>query len=330
MTVKVRNVHQAALMSAAERLGIEVIDHMPVHGKDLVTYQRGATRVTVFDGRYEHSTTAFTHMVTDDKALTKRLLAEAGFNAPAGVELDVNEAGWREAVQAAFAGPLEGRTCVVKPVHGEYGRGIRMGVRDAQTAIEQIAALERVYDDWIIEAEVEGDDLRVQIVGGSLRAACIRRPAFVVGDGRTALSDLIDARRQEVGQFNKRNRLDVDEEMTRLLDAQSVRFDNVIEEGREIRLKQTANMAKGGIAIDVTDELHPAYYDWAAAVSQMFQLPLMAIDAVSADRSLDPADGAQILEVNTVPDWLHHTFSQRRTHDIAGMILQSWFEDAAP
>jgi cyanophycin synthetase len=34
---------------------------------------------------------------------------------------------------------------------------------------------------------------------------------------------------------------------------------------------------------------------------------------------------AKVLELNARPEWLHHTFSERRTHDVAALILESLF-----
>ena len=48
----------------------------------------------------------------------------------------------------------------------------------------------------------------------------------------------------------------------------------------------------------------------------------LALDAMTPDPGLDPVDHAHVLEINARADWLHHTFSERRTHDIPGLLLR--------
>ncbi len=93
-----------------------------------------------------------------------------------------------------------------------------------------------------------------------------------------------------------------------------------------VRLKNTANLAKGGLAIDVSDSLHPGFHAWASSVSALFATDILSIDAICAAPHEPPEADAVILEINTAPEWVHHTFSEHRTHDIATRILRYWFD----
>ena len=86
-------------------------------------------------------------------------------------------------------------------------------------------------------------------------------------------------------------------------------------------------MAQGGIAIDVTQEIHPAYHQWVSALADFLGTPYFGLDIMTTDYSLDPYQHAKVLEINARAEWLHHTFSEVRTHDMAGMILGAVFPD---
>ncbi|MGW6528605.1 hypothetical protein [Streptomyces venezuelae] len=106
--------------------------------------------------------------------------------------------------------------------------------------------------------------------------------------------------------------------------AQGLGLDDVPAADRVVRLKRTANLAKGGVAVDVTSSLHPDFGPWAASVAELLGTRIVAIDALGVTPR-DPPTAATILEVNTAPEWVHHTFSREGTHDIATRILRSWF-----
>src|SRR5690242_11772368 len=80
---------------------------------------------------------------------------------------------------------------VVKPARGEQGKGITVGVRDAE-ALERAVTLAATFCPEVLVAElVAGDDLRVVVIDHRVVAAAVRRPAEVVGDGRRTVAELI-------------------------------------------------------------------------------------------------------------------------------------------
>ncbi len=102
-------------------------------------------------------------------------------------------------------------------------------------------------------------------------------------------------------------------------------LESVLAAGEEVRLKTISNMSVGGVAVDVTDRIHPDYARWVEAVAARLGLDIFALDIVAADPAAEPGSSASVLEINPRPQWLHHTFSERRTHDIPGLILDHLF-----
>ncbi|MFI7320336.1 hypothetical protein [Streptomyces venezuelae] len=346
----VRHARQLHLMRAASALGITVHDRMPELGVDLVVYRHGGKSVPVLEGRYDHDLRARDFFLTEDKHTTKLLLREAGFAtprgfvfsftdaaAPSGTDDEADDEGDDEAdddlprltafATEAFATlSADAASVVAKPRAGMRGEAVRMDLASAAAVAEHIAERRHQFRSWLVEEQVDGKDLRLQLVDGELVAACVREPASVTGDGHTTLADLIEAHRIAVAAANPDNRLVVDAETQALLTAQGLALDEVPADGRAVRLKRTANLAKGGAAVDVTDSLHPDFGPWAASVAELFGTGILAIDALCAAPHEPPTAGATILEINTAPEWVHHTFSREGTHDIATRILRAWFD----
>lgn len=220
----------------------------------------------------------------------------------------------------------EGQTYVCKPLDIAQGTGVVMGLK----SLEEINAYYHEYKNlgrlFMIEEQYNGKDLRLQVIGGKIVAACIREPAFVLGNDMDSLQSLIEKRREIMHSQNPKNILQVDEATKSLLKEQQISLLDIPKNHQKIQLKRVSNMAQGGVAIDVTDEIHPLYQKWVTALVDYLGTPYFALDLLTQDHQIHPRQASKILEINAFADWLHHTFSERRTHDIAGMILQELFK----
>ena len=50
-----------------------------------------------------------------------------------------------------------------------------------------------------------------------------------------------------------------------------------------------------------------------------------AIDSIAPDCTKPPEEGAWALEINARPEWLHHTFSQGKKHDMGRIVVEALF-----
>ena len=121
--------------------------------------------------------------------------------------------------------------------------------------------------------------------------------------------------------------MELDADSRRLMREQSLYLDTVVEAGRKIQLKYISNMGQGGVAYDVTPELNADYAGVVAKVAEAFGFRTFALDGICEDYTLPPAEHLIALEVNAKAQWLHHTFSEVRTHDIPTMILRDLFPE---
>ena len=119
----------------------------------------------------------------------------------------------------------------------------------------------------------------------------------------------------------------VDAQVEAMLAQQAVQWEDVLALGQEVQLKEVANMNKGATAFDITDNIHPAYARWIEQVYEVLQQRVFALDVITADPTQPPTPTtAWALEINGESYWLHHTFSERRTHDMARLILKDTFD----
>ena len=123
--------------------------------------------------------------IAQDKDITKQVLSNIGLAVPVGAVAGALERALEIAEEIGF--PV-----ILKPVHGNQGRGISPRLDDEaalRDAWERAAAR---WGDMVVERHVEGRDHRVLVVNGRVVAVAERVPAHVVGDGRSTIRELID------------------------------------------------------------------------------------------------------------------------------------------
>ena len=316
--------HAALLIETAHRLGIEAEDKSPAWHIDAVEFRLGAHKELVLEGRHYGYLSSQSLELVDHKDVCKALLRECGLRVPEDVVFKASEGNIQD-VAGEFM--REGNAYVCKPLDGTDGSAVAMHMLDATDVEMHVDHWVEEYEDWILEEQIEGQDLRIQVVGGRIAAACVRVPAEVVGDGEKELEALIEEHNARIALQNPMNHLEIDAETRKLMRQQDVYLSSVVEAGRSIQLKYVSNMGKGGIARDCTEQLHPSYQRVIDAVADKFNLRTFAFDGISVDPAAPPEEALYALELNAKAQWLHHTFSEGRTHDIAEMVLRDLFPE---
>ena len=97
-----------------------------------------------------------------------------------------------KAADAVRAAERIGYPVVIKPLRGNHGRGVSIGVgtpEDVAVAFEKAREHGRAV---VVEQYVSGFDHRLLVVDGELIAAAKRVPGHVVGDGKQSVEELVD------------------------------------------------------------------------------------------------------------------------------------------
>ncbi|MFU8839323.1 MAG: N-acetylglutaminylglutamine synthetase [Nitriliruptoraceae bacterium] len=234
-------------------------------------------------GRVVHTRESLSELTTavamsrcDDKRLTRRLLADAGLEVPAG------RLATHDGEDLAFL--AEHGQIVVKPARGEQGQGISVGIRSEEELVHAIALAERFCPDVVLERFVPGDDLRIVVIDHEVVAAAIRLPARVTGTGRHTIAELIAATsRRRAAATGGESTIPLDEETTRTVEDAGHDLEDVLPAGVELTVRRTANLHTGGTIHDVTEGLHPELAAAAVRASEVLDIPVVGLDLLVPD-----------------------------------------------
>jgi GNAT-family acetyltransferase (TIGR03103 family) len=178
-------------------------------------------------------------------------------------------------------------------------------VEDGHDALAAALARAREqHPDVLIEQRVAGDDLRLVVIDGKVVAAALRMPPEVIGTGEHSVRDLIRAesrRRSEATGGESSIPLDEVTEAT-VADA-GWTLDDVLPEGKRLRVRRTANLHQGGSIHDVTAKVHPELCRVAVAAAEAIGIPVTGIDLVVPDVT---RDDYVFIEANERPGLANH------------------------
>ncbi|MCA1992832.1 MAG: cyanophycin synthetase, partial [Coleofasciculus sp. S288] len=223
---------------------------------------------------------------------------------------------------------------------GHKGIGVTADVRSPE---ELKVAYDRAFDAIpegqpiriIVEKSIKGADFRLLCVNGRFVAATERRPASVMGDGQSAIAELIERENRKPARTDTPTsplgKIQSDESMQMYLEEQGLSLDSVLEKGRLVYLRKVANLSSGGLSIDATRTVHPDNIILAQDIAQHFRLTCLGIDVISPslEKSWKSGDFA-ILEINAAPGIsMHLRPAIGESVDVPSHIIESFFESSA-
>ena len=239
-----------------------------------------------------------------DKEETKNLLEAAQIPVPSG-RIVYSEEGLKEALER-ISYPI-----VTKPVDGNHGKGATTNITSWEDAVKGLEAAKKYSRGVIVERFITGQDHRVLVINYKFVAAAIRKPASVVGDGKSTIQQLIDKTNEDprrgYGHERTLTQIKVDDFTLDMLTKANLTLESVIPSGQELHLKPTANLSTGGTATDVTDMVHPDNIFMCERIARIIGLDICGID-IMAENLTEPVSqtGGAILEVNAAPGFRMH------------------------
>ena len=241
-------------------------------------------------------TTAIAMSRCDDKATTHRVLRQAGLRVPTQIKVDDEH--------QALAFLERHQAVVVKPARGEQGVGISVDVRDEEALRTAIAEARKVCDSVIIEEYIEGDDLRIIVIGNEVVAAAVRKPAHITGNQKDSVKTLIEKQsRRRAAATAGESKIPLDQETERCVREAGYSLDSILEENQHLVVRKAANLHTGGTIHDVTDELHPSLRRAAIDAARAIDIPVTGLDFIVP--AVDQAEYA-IIEANERPGLANH------------------------
>ncbi|MEC9369146.1 MAG: ATP-grasp domain-containing protein, partial [Pseudomonadota bacterium] len=232
----------------------------------------------------------------DDKALTHRLLAQAGLKVPEQVVV-------RSEDDAVSVLDRLSRI-VIKPARGEQGKGVFVDLRSADSVRRAWQQANKLSDAVIAEEFVTGEDLRIIVIDGEVVAAAIRRPATVICDGKLTVEKLIEVQsRRRSAATGGESRIPIDDETRRAVRAANYGLNDVPPEGTKLRVRKTANLHTGGTIHDVTGDLHPELEKASVEAAAILNIPVVGLDFIVP--SIEEPE-YRIIEANERPGLANH------------------------
>ena len=264
--------------------------------------------------------------IVGNKESAKELLRSLGVPVPGG-KLISRVDSLKKAIKSI------GYPVVIKPIHGNNGRGVGVNIRNYDDAVLAFHAARDTSGTGrvIVEKFVRGWDYRLLVIGYKFVAAAKRTPAMVTGDGVSTVSELIEIvnrdPRRGTGHNKPLTTIKVDESTRNILKSNDLSLDSVLPEGRCLLLKSIANISAGGTSTDVTEWVHPDNIFMAERIARIVGLDICGMDVISPDIGVPLAqNGGAVVEVNSAPGFrLHLEPTEGTPRNVAGAVIDMMF-----
>lgn len=312
-------IQHQQILNATTKMGISVENISHIMGCDAAMLKKGEQKELLIEGTPTSLINARSQHYCDNKQLTK--IAYEALNIPYPKSISFREI--EDPNLYTFF--QKDKFYVCKPIDGTNGVGVEMNINSFEAIENYWQKHQKSGNTFMLEEQIEGSDLRMQVIGGKIVAVCTRMPAFIIGDGVRSIAQLIKQLQITTRENNPANRFIMDETTEQLLSSQRLSLKDIPPQKQRIQLKRVANMAQGAIAMDLTDSLHPDFQLWIDQLAAYLNCGYFGIDIMALDYQQAPSNGAWVLEINARPEWLHHTFSELKQHDLASLVLKDLF-----
>ena len=311
---------------AADALGAEVTDLTA----GFLALRRGRAKTIVWRSQVMLDDLVTLRMALD-KALSYRLLEDAGLPIPDHVEFVADDARPALAFLADSDGP-----CVVKPASGICGgEGVTCGVVSPDDLVRACVRSSRSSRRLLIERQVSAGEYRLLFLDGELLDAIRRRPPAVIGDGRRTVKALLGAengRRQASQGSGGLSSIDVDLDCLFTLRASGLTLTAVPAAGSHVKVK-SALSANGPSENETVHEIGSELIQEAALAAQAMGVRLAGVDVITPDPLLPLREaGGVVAGVNGTPALEYHYLvdvPERATH-VAIPILSKLLRSRQP
>lgn len=223
-------------------------------------------------------------LIMENKVVTKKVLAKAGFNVPKSVEFTRLE-------EAVAHYPLfEGKAVVIKPKSTNYGLGItifQQGVNNREDFAKAIEIAFREDKEVMVEDYLVGTEYRFFVLGNKTLAVLLRVPANVIGDGISTVKELVERKNDHPlrgdGSRTPLKKIALGEIEQLQLKEQGLSINSVPAKDQLVQLRANSNISTGGDSIDMTDQMHESYKQLAVGIAHAMGAKVCGVDLIIQD-----------------------------------------------
>lgn len=333
-----RDLHAACLMRALKARGIPDEAFSVVHGTvrtrhgdwmrvalpDKVAYYRVGC---LWVGRSDSPLEECRHIngtllpVIDNKQATKDLLGVLGFPTPVGRMFSPEEEEEAMAYCRTFSGPV-----CIKGLWRGQGNMVFPALTEEEDMRRAFRIAAEEGGQLLVEAHWPGAAVRFHFIRPKVVGVRRDVPGNVVGDGRSTVVELIEAKNREKRRRTGHQPIAIDDDALRRLAAEGTGLEDVPEAGRLLFLRAVSNGYKGGDSISCRDAVHPSYVEEIERLCNgLAGFRVTAVDTKILDITA-PArpDNYVILEANSNPGMVPYMFPwQGERQDVAGVLADA-------
>ena len=305
-----------AIKMAAERYGLPVSQI-----GDGSIYQIGyGKQLRYIEATIGNDTSCIASDIASDKIITKQLLINQNIPVPKGIKAN-------NVLNLIKNARKIGYPLVLKPRYGSKGDGVVLNIQNEKELVIKYNSMKRKYDELMLEESVRGYDYRVCVVNYEVVAVSLRIPPFIIGDGVHSIRELIrlinDDPNRGFGHEKPLTKIKIEEELLEEIKKQGYELQTIPDINQKILLRETANLSKGAIAVDCSDDICKENIELCIRAAKTIGLDICGIDIKALDISKPLIGQGGIIEVNSAPGIRMHEFPlEGRSRDVGEAILK--------
>lgn len=310
-----KTAHRATriIQRIAEKVGA-VVDFEPEFGHvGSITFPEGGYPV-FFKGTHININRLASVEIANDKAYASFFLRKFGYRTPQEQTFFSDDQcrrinNTRNTEEACRYASELGYPVIVKPNDQSLGRLVAKAHSDDElrTMATKIFELTNVM---LVQKLVTGSNYRIVALDDEIICAYQCFPLCVIGDGRSSIQQLLEAKQTEFKRQQRDTAIDLNDfRIAANLGRKGLEWSSVPSEGQRVPLLDNSNLSTGGEAKDVTSDIHPDYRVLATEVTGKMGLRFCGVDIMTSDltQPLDP--NYHIIEINATPGMDHYALS---------------------
>lgn len=268
--------------------------------------------------------------ISMDKMLTKNILSMHEIPVPKGFLIHSTLELLLKAKEISY--PI-----VLKPQYGNQGRGVFVNIKNSKEALRIFNKLKKEYESIILEEYITGDDFRVLLVDYKVVAVSKKYKPMVIGNGKNTILELIKIINKDPLRGREHEKpmstIKIDEELITSISKNGYSLNMILERGKILELRESANISTGGFSEDKTDIISKENIEICERAARAINLNICGLDICAKDisKSIYEYDG-YIIEVNACPGTRMHEYpkigrKRNVSEKIIDMIYKNGYKD---
>ncbi|NEE04095.1 CapA family protein [Phytoactinopolyspora halotolerans] len=259
------------------------------------------------------------------KDIAGAVLRQHGYSVPRGMSFASSDLRGAQLYFEAMVNDAHAGMCV-KPANGNKGKKIFLGIDNRKDFDAAFGSVAEEYDTVLVEEAVSGEVLRFLYIGGDVVAVRRAIPANVIGDGRSTIEQLVEAKNADLRSrgADRHTRLRLGTDELDFLRRRSMAADSVPGRGERVFLSSLSNRHAAAEIIDCTDDVDPSYRTIVENATRCIpDIAVCGADLMIGDYTAPAAPGNHyFIELNTTPGMRgHHAPNEGTPRDVAGMTI---------